>query len=61
MTEDEPELHGRQVVMPRGTVVGGSSSINSMVYMRGQPQEFLGMFEPNEIALAAAHQKRWHG
>ena len=40
MTEDEPELHGRQVVMPRGKVVGGSSSINSMVYMRGQPQDY---------------------
>ena len=39
-TEDEPELHGRQVVMPRGRVVGGSSSINSMVYMRGQPQDY---------------------
>ncbi|MCE2520813.1 MAG: choline dehydrogenase [Alphaproteobacteria bacterium] len=40
MTEDEPELLGRQVVMPRGKVVGGSSSINSMVYMRGQPQDY---------------------
>ena len=40
MTEDEPELHDRQVVMPRGKVVGGSSSINSMVYMRGQPQDY---------------------
>ncbi|MDE0240365.1 MAG: choline dehydrogenase [bacterium] len=40
MTEDEQELHGRQVVMPRGKVVGGSSSINSMVYMRGQPQDY---------------------
>ena len=40
MTEDEPELHGRQVEMPRGKVVGGSSSINSMVYMRGQPQDY---------------------
>ncbi len=40
MTEDEPDLHDRQVVMPRGKVVGGSSSINSMVYMRGQPQDY---------------------
>ena len=40
MTEPEAELHGRQVEMPRGKVVGGSSSINGMVYMRGQPQDY---------------------
>ena len=40
MTEDEAELLQRQVVMPRGKVVGGSSSINSMVYMRGHPLDF---------------------
>ena len=40
MTVEEPELHGRQVSMPRGKVVGGSSSINSMVYMRGHPLDY---------------------
>ena len=40
MTEEEPELDGRQVSMPRGKVVGGSSSINSMVYMRGHPWDY---------------------
>ena len=39
-TEPESELHGRQVEMPRGKVVGGSSSINGMVYKRGQPQDY---------------------
>jgi len=39
-TEQEPELQGRQVNMPRGKVVGGSSSINSMVYMRGHPLDY---------------------
>lgn len=39
-TEPEPELHGRSVFMPRGKVVGGSSSINSMVYMRGHPLDY---------------------
>ena len=39
-TEAEPELLGRQIDQPRGKVVGGSSSINSMVYMRGQPQDY---------------------
>ena len=40
LTEDEPELFERQVDMPRGKVVGGSSSINSMVYMRGHPLDY---------------------
>jgi len=39
-TEDEPELNGRNVFTPRGKVVGGSSSINSMVYMRGHPMDY---------------------
>lgn len=40
VTESEPELFGRTVEMPRGKVVGGSSSINSMVYMRGHPLDY---------------------
>jgi choline dehydrogenase len=40
VTEDEPELFNRNVDMPRGKVVGGSSSINSMVYMRGHPLDY---------------------
>ena len=34
-TEPEPHLGGRQLATPRGKVVGGSSSINGMVYVRG--------------------------
>lgn len=41
-TEPEPELLEQQVFMPRGKVLGGSSSINSMVYMRGHPLDFDG-------------------
>ena len=40
VTEVEPELLDRPVDMPRGRVVGGSSSINSMVYMRGHPLDY---------------------
>lgn len=39
-TEDEPALDDRNVDIPRGRVVGGSSSINSMVYMRGHPIDY---------------------
>jgi choline dehydrogenase len=38
-TEPEPELNGRQVMQPRGKVLGGSSSINGLLYVRGQPQD----------------------
>ncbi len=37
-SEPEPFLDGRRVYYPRGRVVGGSSSINGMVYLRGNPQ-----------------------
>ncbi len=39
-TEAEDSLAGRQGYWPRGKVLGGSSSINAMVYVRGQPQDF---------------------
>ena len=41
-TEPEPALGGRRVGLPRGKVVGGSASINSMVYMRGHPLDYDG-------------------
>jgi choline dehydrogenase len=39
-TEPEPEVCERSIFMPRGKVVDGSSSINSMVYMRGHPLDY---------------------
>ena len=39
-SQPEPALLNRSVPTPRGRVVGGSSSINSMVYMRGHPLDF---------------------
>ena len=39
-SEPEPQLNGRRIFTPRGKVLGGSSSINGLVYTRGQPQDF---------------------
>ena len=39
-TEPEPECNGRKIPIPRGKTLGGSSSINGMVYVRGQPQDY---------------------
>jgi choline dehydrogenase len=39
-SEPEPELNNRQVIQPRGKVLGGSSSINGLLYIRGQKEDF---------------------
>ena len=39
-TEPEPGLGGRTVFQPRGKVLGGSSSINGLLYVRGQPEDY---------------------
>ena len=39
-TEPEPHLNGRSMHTPRGKVLGGSSSINGLVYIRGNPHDF---------------------
>ena len=39
-TEPEPELNSRKIYWPRGKVLGGSSSINAMVYVRGHPNDY---------------------
>ena len=40
LTEPEPHLGGRSSACPRGKVLGGSSSINGLVYVRGHPLDF---------------------
>ena len=38
--EPDPGVNNRAILYPRGRVVGGSSSINGMIYVRGQPEDF---------------------
>jgi choline dehydrogenase len=45
-SEPEPTLNGRRMFSPRGKVLGGSSSINGLVYIRGQPEDYDGWEVP---------------
>ncbi len=53
-TEPSPGLNGRRLRYPRGRVLGGCSSINGMIYMRGQARDYDGWAE-----LSAADHWRW--
>ena len=44
-TEPEPFLNNRVLVQPRGKVLGGSSSINGQLYLRGHPMDYEGWAE----------------
>jgi choline dehydrogenase len=74
-TEPEPGLNGRALLYPRGKVLGGCSSINGMIYMRGQARDYdiwrqlgndgwgwddvLPYFRQSERHFGPADQ--WHG
>jgi len=67
-TEPEPHLGGRRMAVPRGKVVGGSSSINGMVWVRGHARDFDHWAEAGAQGWAFAdvlpYFKRlecWHG
>ncbi|MDF1776641.1 MAG: choline dehydrogenase [Rhizobiaceae bacterium] len=53
-TEPEPHLGGRRLAAPRGKVIGGSSSINGMVYVRGHAEDFDGWAEAGADGWAYA-------
>jgi choline dehydrogenase len=71
-SEPEPALGGRRIFTPRGKVLGGSSSINGLVYVRGQREDFDGWNMPGwrfddllPYFIKAEDQSRganaWHG
>ncbi len=53
-TEEDPGLNGRRLRYPRGKVLGGCSSINGMIYMRGQARDYDGW-----ATLAGDEAWRW--
>jgi len=74
-TEPESRMHGRNIKVPRGRVLGGSSSINGLIYIRGQREDFddwralgnpgwgyedcLPYFKKSEDQARGANE--WHG
>jgi choline dehydrogenase len=41
-TEPDPKMNGRRVYWPRGRTLGGSSAVNGLIQIRGQPEDFDG-------------------
>jgi choline dehydrogenase len=54
-SEPEPNLNGRRMHTPRGRVLGGSSSINGLVYIRGNPMDFEGWVEAGATGWSFSH------
>ena len=52
-TEPEPNMEDRKIYWPRGRVLGGSSSINGLIAIRGQPDAV-----PSHIGKAGAYWPR---
>lgn len=76
-TQPEPGLGGRRIAWPRGRVLGGSASINGLVFLRGAPGDFddwaalgargwayddvLPYFRRLERSLQPGVEAQWHG
>jgi choline dehydrogenase len=68
VSEPEPHLGGRRLAVPRGKVLGGSSSINGMVYVRGHARDFDHWAEAGASGWSFAdvlpyfrRMETWHG
>ncbi|MEL6206240.1 MAG: choline dehydrogenase [Pseudomonadota bacterium] len=66
-TEPEPHMGGRRMAAPRGRVIGGSSSINGMIYVRGHPEDYEHWAENGahgwawaDVAPYFRRQEDWH-
>lgn len=69
-TEPEPGLNGRALRYPRGKVLGGCSSINGMIYMRGQSRDYDGWAQMLDdpawrwdacLPFFKQHEDHWRG
>lgn len=69
-TVAEPGLNGRAINYPRGRVIGGSSSINAMLYLRGQARDYeewarltgdAGWSWPRVLPVFMQHEDHWRG
>ncbi len=67
-SEPEPHLNDRQLATPRGKVIGGSSSINGMVFVRGHAKDFDHWAEAGAAGWSYAdvlpyfrRMETWHG
>lgn len=58
-TVPQAGLNGRCGYQPRGKVLGGSSSVNAMIYLRGQPQDYDGWAAQGNPGWAWADVKPW--
>ncbi|MFN3260730.1 MAG: GMC family oxidoreductase [Pikeienuella sp.] len=67
LTEPDPGLDGARTYWPRGKVLGGSSSINAMVYVRGHPADYAEWNESapgwdwQEVAPVFRRMEDWEG
>ncbi len=67
-SEPEPHLDNRRMAVPRGKVIGGSSSVNGMVYVRGHARDFDHWAEAGAAGWSFAdvlpyyrRMEHWHG